>query len=85
MIAQVIWIIVLLLSVFGFFRRKATKEECVTYVAVLGISLFLLIFECRGRYLFLYSPYYILMSIWGIQVIAEFLKKLVVEKDVRVQ
>lgn len=84
-IAQVIWIIVLLLSVFGFFRRKATKEECVTYVAVLGISLFLLIFECRGRYLFLYSPYYILMSIWGIQVIAEFLKKLVVEKDVRVQ
>lgn len=72
LIAQFIWSMMLLLSIFGVFNVHSTKEECVAYITILGIGLFLLIFECRGRYLFLYSPYYIITSIWTIHNMIKF-------------
>ena len=34
-------------------------------LALLGLSLFLTIFECRGRYLLLYAPYYVIGGVLG--------------------
>lgn len=76
---QVLWFVVLLGCAASAFRRgsgpavdasdfrPSTNLVCaVMALALIFLSGFLLIFECRARYLFLYSPYFVLLPIGGL-------------------
>lgn len=51
------------------------KDLYVIVMTIIGITLFLLLFEARARYLFLYSPYWILLVVIGIQNFIAFMHK----------
>ncbi len=47
--------------------ERATSRTCaVIALTLIFLSGFLLIFECRARYLFLFSPFYVLLAIDGL-------------------
>ncbi len=46
--------------------RSANHICAVMALALIFLSGFLLIFECRARYLFLFSPYYVLLAVDGL-------------------
>ena len=66
---QSIWITILFFILLAVKRIASTdkKDIYVIVLAIIGITLFLLLFEARARYLFLYSPYYILLAVVGIK------------------
>lgn len=65
-IAQTIWLFVLFgLILACFLCNKASKYECVAMLSILMLSCFLLLFECRARYLFLFIPFYTLLCVLG--------------------
>lgn len=70
-IMQVLWLLILTGLVLGWLRRKPPLAECVLYITIFGLSLFLLIFECRGRYLILYMPYYVIGGVLGWRVLCQ--------------
>lgn len=63
---QIIWYIMLLLiSCFAFFlpMKSIGDSESVIALTLVGLVLYLLIFESHPRYLFIFVPYMIIMSI----------------------
>ncbi len=62
---QVIWLMILLLCFYSIFKIKNYKL-LVIHLTIIGITIFLLLFEARARYLFLFSPYYLVLSCLGI-------------------
>lgn len=73
---QTFWITILVLMGFSVpvLTREKNEGVCVLMLTVIGITVFLLLFEARARYLFLYSPYYILLACIGLQVVLKFLQ-----------
>lgn len=66
----------LLLGMFCAANRQEIGDGfCVLMLSVIGITLFQLIFECRARYLYLYSPFYVLLGISGIWYMLQHVKK----------
>ena len=77
---QILWIAVLIGCAVSARRRarylgmsgpnetmRSTNHVCaVIALALVFLSGFLLIFECRARYLFLFSPFYVLLAIDGL-------------------
>ena len=59
-----IWFGVLLVSLLRAFSeyRRGRTEKCLIYVSLLGVMLFLMIWEARGRYLFNYIPVFLLAA-----------------------
>ena len=70
---QLIWILVLLLSLFAGIKDNKDKHSLL-YLSILGITLFLTIFECRARYLYCYSPIFITLSMIGLNNIKQYKK-----------
>ena len=60
-----VWMCTLLLSVFSI-RSKGTPKESILMLSIIGLTLFQLLFEARARYLFIYTPIYIILAILGI-------------------
>ena len=64
-----IWLVLLLGCVgvaFFFLRRAQTSPVLLAAVtSLIGLTLFELLFEARARYLFIYSPFYILVGLLG--------------------
>ena len=65
-IVQCVWMCVLALGIFSF-RRKGDTRIGTLQLAILGLTLFELLFEARARYLFAYAPVYILLAGAGIR------------------
>ena len=49
--------------------KKFDRNLAVAFLSLIGLTLFLLLFEARARYLYLYSSFYILIAVLGIEVI----------------
>lgn len=62
---QIIWMLVLSGIVFLFAKKGLAKEECAISLALIMLSVFLTLFECRGRYLLLYMPCFVFLSVLG--------------------
>ncbi|MGN1299277.1 MAG: hypothetical protein ACI4UE_04775 [Candidatus Scatovivens sp.] len=80
---QAIWIVVLMLLLFdSLLNIKKTDDTYLNIlrISVIGIILFILLFEARSRYLFHYLPIFIILAVNGIKTIDEksldFLNKL---------
>lgn len=96
MLNQAIWILILGCSVVAcLHRRKSCRVECVAekcgatgvfaviVLSLLFLSGFLLVFECRARYLLLYAPFYLLLAIDGIGAIGDWTVPLLKETQER--
>ena len=70
MLAQGVWLFALLGCTLGLLKRTPSAAEVVACTALLGLSAFLLVFECRARYLFLYAPLFMIVSALGWQAFA---------------
>ena len=68
---QAVWIpILFFLLLVILYQRKQTsidieKEMTAIVMAVIGLTLFELIFEARARYLFCYTPLFVILAALG--------------------
>ena len=75
-VLQSMWITLqILVCFFAIMLERKKKKELFIALALIGINLFLMIFEVRARYLFLYVPYYIVTAMLGVSYIIGKLKK----------
>lgn len=75
-VLQSMWITLqILVCFFAIMLERKKKKELFIALALIGINLFLMIFEVRARYLFLYVPYYIVAAMLGVSYIIGKLKK----------
>lgn len=66
---QMLWVAVLALGVIGIAKKKnATKrkEISVILLSLVGITLFVTLFEARARYIYTYVPFYIIIANVGL-------------------
>lgn len=66
---QVLWVAVLisLLGLIFIDKLKPDNRLLVLMLALIGLTMFELIFEARARYLYIYSPFYITLSVVGLR------------------
>ncbi|MGN0181740.1 MAG: hypothetical protein ACI4DP_04920 [Candidatus Ornithomonoglobus sp.] len=64
-IMQIIWLGTIFFMIFA--ARSNEKKIHTLILSVIGVTLFVLIFEARARYLLTYVPMYILLAVIGIQ------------------
>lgn len=65
-IAQIIWMQILLGILFLFFDlKRQTFEKAFLCIVLCGLLAFLMLFEARARYLILYSPAFLILSLHG--------------------
>lgn len=63
--SQIIWLLILFGVCLGGCRKNVENGELVAYLSILMLAVFLMIFECRARYLFLYLPYFVMLGVAG--------------------
>lgn len=67
-IQHFIWLFVLILSLFCCFKIAGSLEvKYVILLALIGIVVFVTLFEARGRYIFNYVPIFVLAAICGME------------------
>ena len=64
-----IWLTILFAGIFSVFQKENRRWTSVIMLAVIGLTVFELLFEARARYLYTYTPLYILLAVAGIQKI----------------
>lgn len=81
-ICQTIWISILIGIASLIIRRSNPAYVNVMAITLLLLSGFLLIFECRARYLYLFSPYFVILGIIGWRSMIEKVIKLIDSKKI---
>ena len=71
-VVQILWLTVLFLLPFILLKNASSENILVLMLAIIGISLFLTIFEARARYLYCYSPIFIVAAAKGLFNIKDF-------------
>ena len=72
---QIVWITVLLGAFISTFHKtEGSKEKyiCILWLAIIGLTLFEMLFEVRARYLYTHIPIYCILATLGIKNILEF-------------
>ena len=70
---QFFWVMILLLQCFSY--KKDNKDEIyIVYLSMIGLLFFELLFESRARYLYTFSPVFILLAVGGLRNIYTFTK-----------
>lgn len=64
-LSQVLWLFVLAGCILIVLGRRSLKAETVIAFTLLMLSAFLMLFEARARYLFLYLPFFIILGTMG--------------------
>lgn len=78
---QLMWVLIVFFQLFViFYKRKDLLENgestlLVMMVAIIGLTLFELMFEARARYLFCYAPIYALLAAWGMRNLKEIIRR----------
>ena len=69
---QFIWLSLLVCSsgavfYYGTDRKRRTETVSVILLTLIGLMLFVTLFETRARYLFIYGPFFIISACIGLQ------------------
>lgn len=64
-LSQVLWLFVLVGCILIVLGRRPLKAETMIAFTLLMLSTFLMLFEARARYLFLYLPFFIILGTMG--------------------
>ncbi len=84
-VQQFIWFILLAGSVgvgLFFFRNRTFPSGLVVPLALMGLTVFITVFEARARYLFAFSPFFIIAGALGWIGIAQTVRNLIRKKSV---
>lgn len=76
-ITQTLWIVILVLILGTVFYNTNENKEVVIllWITLIGVFLFESLFESRARYIYTYSPLFIVLSVIGLQTIFQKLDK----------
>ncbi|MBQ6455362.1 MAG: glycosyltransferase family 39 protein [Eggerthellaceae bacterium] len=75
-IAQILWFLVLFGTIWGSIPRKTANHKAAAIaIALLFLSVFLMVFECRARYLYLFAPSFVVLSSAGWLYLANLIAK----------
>ena len=77
---QWIWLILLVGSVGSglyFLKRKTFNAALAAPLTLIGLTIFLTIFEARARYLFAFSPFFIVLGVLSWVYIGQAIKRLI--------
>lgn len=80
-VAQLLWVFILLGIVFQWLDKELTPTKCAVNLTLLGQGLFLLLFECRARYLVQFWPLFALAAISGWKALYQYLDRRVGRYD----
>ncbi len=72
--AQILWLITLTGCCLCLSFNKSDSENLIS-ITLLGVSMYILLFECRARYLFIFLPLYVIMCIIGVTRISDKISK----------
>lgn len=73
---QTLWFLVLIGCMFSALPMgRGERGQALIALTLLGLSLFLLLFECRARYLYVYAPFFAVLSACGMQSAALRIRK----------
>ena len=73
---QILWYMVLVLVPFSVFtKRPLDKKRQVAVLSVLGLMLYLQIFEAHARYLYTFVPIFVFLATEGIDNLREYLNQ----------
>lgn len=72
--AQLLWLAILTMSILAVWKLK-DPDTAVMLLAIVGVSLFQIIFEARGRYLYHYAPVYVMLAVIGVDRLWRLLRK----------
>ena len=77
---QILWLFILICICFCVlpFKTKDGVENLIS-LSLLGVSIFLMLFECRARYLYVFSPLFSMLAMVGLYKFRFLLRKI---KDV---
>ena len=76
-IAQTVWFLLLLSAGLCLLpSKKGDDATALIALTLLGVSIFLLLFECRARYLFLFTPLFLILFASGLQRASDFIFRL---------
>ena len=77
MIEQSVWMLVLCLIMVAAFNYKEENKILLYWkLVILGVSAYVLIFESRAKYLFMFVPFYLILASMGLKILlSEILKK----------
>ncbi len=67
-IMQAVWLAMLFssLGIIPYFVfKKPSRTLTVLILSLIGLTMFQLLFETRARYLYIYSPFFVMLSIFG--------------------
>lgn len=78
-ILEILWIIVLIGIIFSFKNQEKTIN--ILKLSVIGIILFIVIFEGRSRYLYNYIPIFIILGTLGIKNIIYYIENKLIKKE----
>lgn len=82
-VMQGIWLLILLGIPLNLLSMKEhLREKGFMMVVLCGLVAFLMIFEARGRYLYLYSPVFLILSLCGY---AGILQKIMCKKEIELK
>lgn len=81
-IEQCLWLLVLLCLCFNALPGGGRGADYVS-MCLMGQSLFLLLFECRARYLYMFSPLFVVMACLGLKNAAGLINRLKMKKASR--
>lgn len=69
---QILWFVIfLLLTLMGILGKQPESNRTVIMLAIIGLVFALLIFEARARYLYHYTPFFVLGASIGLGMISE--------------
>lgn len=64
---QIVWLFMLICICFCALPMKIKNNaESLISLSLLGVSIFLLLFECRARYFFLFTPLFVILAVVGL-------------------
>lgn len=73
-IEQCLWLLVLICVCLSVLPGGGESADFVS-LCLMGESLFLLIFECRARYLYMFTPLFVVLACLGLKNTAEFIAR----------
>lgn len=76
-VQQTVWIACLILMVIKAISSRKNDEDdySVMYLSLLGLFLFVMLFEARARYLYTYIPIFIMVGSLGLLDLIDFIKQ----------
>lgn len=63
---QVVWVTILVLVFIGVLSLNNNDYLNIVILSIVGLTIFQTLFEARARYLYCYSPFYVILAIYGI-------------------